>query len=131
MKKLFAFALAAALALSLAACRGSGEAEEATTPTSTGQNKIRQIDEQLQGTWIDAETDNLVIKWTFNDGNYVIDIYVNGERRDNHMTGTYAIGAETIETVHSNGVKGAIPYSIIDGILSLGEDDDPMYKEET
>lgn len=86
---------------------------------TTEKSRAQEIDEQLQGTWVDESDNGTTMIWTFYNGRYVMDFYKNGVRCDFHIAGFYAIGQETIETI--NDVKGAIPYSFEDGELILGE----------
>ena len=39
---------------------------------------VAQIDEQLAGTWISYDSDTDISKWTFYEGKYVVDSYVDG-----------------------------------------------------
>ena len=41
---------------------------------------VEQIDEQLAGTWISYDSDTSISKWTFFEGKYVVDSYVDGRK---------------------------------------------------
>ena len=93
---------------------------------------VEQVDEQLTGTWISSDSDKVMSKWTFFDGKYVVDTYVNGEKLANSTVGTYSIGAEAIHTVttdQKNNVEGSIPYSFDEGKLALHGANGDLIKE--
>ena len=61
-------------------------------------------------------------KWTFHNGMYVVDTYVNGNKIENSTVGTYAIGSDAIHTVTSDqkvNVEGSIPFTFENGKLVL------------
>jgi len=97
------------------------------TFTACGNNAaekplVEQIDEQLAGTWISYDSATVLSKWTFFDGRYVVDTYVNGKKIDNASIGTYFIGTESIHTITADqkkNVEGSIPFSFKDGNLAL------------
>ena len=83
---------------------------------------MEQIDEQLTGTWISNDSDKVISKWTFYDGKYVVDTYVDGKKLDNSTVGTYSIGTDSIHTITSDqkkNVEGSIPFSFKNGKLIL------------
>ena len=83
---------------------------------------VEQIDEQLAGTWISNDSDKVISKWTFYDGKYVVDTYVNGKKLDNSTVGTYSVGADSIHTITADqkkNVEGSIPFSFENGKLIL------------
>lgn len=94
---------------------------------------VQQIDEQLTGTWISIDSDTVMSKWTFYDGRYVVDTYVNGEKIPNSGVGTYTIGSDAIHTVttdQKNNVEGSIPFSYVDGKLMLHGSNGDLQKEK-
>lgn len=94
---------------------------------------VEQIDEQLAGTWISYDTDTDISKWTFYEGKYVVDSYVDGRKLDNSTVGTYSIGSEAIHTVTADqkrNVEGSIPFSFDDGKLKLHGANGDLQKEE-
>ena len=111
MKKCYLL-LAFVFLLLLSAC-GSKEPEKPL---------VEQIDEQLTGTWISYDSVNVYSKWTFYDGKYVAETYVNGELIPNSVVGVYSIGTEAIKTVttdQSRNVEGSIPFTFENGKLML------------
>ena len=83
---------------------------------------VEQIDEQLAGTWISYDSDTDISKWTFYEGKYVVDSYVDGRKLDNSIVGTYSIGSEAIHTVTADqkrNVEGKIPFTFDNGKLEL------------
>jgi len=99
----------------------------------TDRPLVEQIDEQLVGTWISNDSDTVMSKWTFFEGKYVVDTYVNGKKIDNSTVGTYSIGTESIHTVTSdqkNNVEGSIGFSFNDGRLMLYGATGVLEKEE-
>ena len=110
MKRIF-FLLATTI-LMLVACGN-------TDPT---ESIAEQIDKQLTGTWISYDSDIVRSEYTFLDGKYVSDTYVNGEKLDNSSLGTYFVGVDAIHTVTSDqkdSVEGSIPFSFENGELKL------------
>lgn len=117
-KKILALILCAVMLLSLCAC-GKASVEK----TSAEEKPlIEQIDEQLAGTWVSYNSDTVMSKWTFHDGKYVVDTYVDGNKIDNSTVGTYAIGSDAIHTLTADqkvNVEGSIPFTFENGILVL------------
>ena len=96
--------------MSLCAC-GKTPIEKSNEPE---KSLTEQIDEQLTGTWISQTSDTVVSRWTFYNGMYVVDPYVNGNKIENSTVGTYAIGSDAIHTVTSDqkvNVEGSIPFT--------------------
>lgn len=94
---------------------------------------VEQIDEQLAGTWISYDSDKVISKWTFYDGNYVCDTYVDGKKLDNSSVGTYSIGSEAIHTITADqkrNVEGKIPFSFDNGKLELHGANGEVKKEK-
>ena len=117
-KKILALILCAVMLLSLCAC-GKASVEK----TSAEEKPlVEQIDEQLAGTWVSYNSDTVMSKWTFHDGKYVFDTYVDGNKIDNSTVGTYAIGSDAIHTLTADqkvNVEGSIPFTFENGILVL------------
>ena len=117
-KKVLALILCAVMLLSLCAC-GKASVEK----TSAEEKPlVEQIDEQLAGTWVSYNSDTVMSKWTFHDGKYVVDTYVDGNKIDNSTVGTYAIGSDAIHTLTADqkvNVEGSIPFTFENGILVL------------
>ena len=117
-KKILALILCAVMLLSLCAC-GKASVEK----TSAEEKPlVEQIDEQLAGTWVSYNSDTVMSKWTFHDGKYVVDTYVDGNKIDNSTVGTYAIGSDAIHTLTADqkvNVEGIIPFTFENGILVL------------
>ena len=100
----------------------STENEQDNVAEEHNKNVVEQIDEQLTGSWISYDADDFYCKWTFYNGNYVVESYLNGEKLDNPTIGTYFIGTESIHTItvdQQNNVEGAIPFTYKDGTLVL------------
>ena len=118
MKKIIALILCAVMLLSLCAC-GKASVEK----TSAEEKPlVEQIDEQLAGTWVSYNSDTVMSKWTFHDGKYVVDTYVDCNKIDNSTVGTYAIGSDAIHTLTADqkvNVEGSIPFTFEIGILVL------------
>lgn len=117
-KKVLALILCAVMLLSLCAC------SKASVEKTSAEEKplIEQIDEQLTGTWVSYNSDTVMSKWTFHDGKYVVDTYVDGNKIDNSTVGTYAIGSDAIHTLTADQkvtVEGSIPFTFENGILVL------------
>lgn len=94
---------------------------------------VEQIDEQLAGTWISYDSDTSISKWTFFEGKYVVDSYVDGRKLDNSSVGTYSIGSEAIHTVTADqkrNVEGKIPFSFDNGKLELHGANGDLKKEK-
>lgn len=111
----FGMILIAINLVSLTACAKNNEPE-------SEKSKIECINEQLEGTWTSQDATNVYSKWTFYDGKYVVDTYVNGKKLDNSTVGTYFIGENSIHTLTSdqvNNVEGEIPFTYENGILIL------------
>jgi len=132
MKKALILVLAVLMCISFCACgkKQTTETNESLIPPSepiespSAPNKplVVQVNEQLTGTWISYDSDDMMSKWTFFNGNYVVDTYINGEKIDNSVVGTYAIGVDSIHTFtidQKNNVEGHIPFTFIDGNLQL------------
>lgn len=117
-KKILALILCAVMLLSLCAC-GKASVEK----TSAEEKPlVEQIDEQLAGTWVSYNSDTVMSKWTFHDGKYVVDTYVDGNKIDNSTVGTYTIGSDAIHTLTADQkitVEGSIPFTFENGILVL------------
>ena len=117
-KKILALILCAVMLLSLCAC-GKASVEK----TSAEEKPlVEQIDEQLAGTWVSYNSDTVMSKWTFHDGKYVVDTYVDGNKIDNSTVGTYTIGSDAIHTLTADqkvNVEGSIPFTFENGILVL------------
>ena len=121
MKKCFLL-LAFVFLLLLSAC-GSKEPEKPL---------VEQIDEQLTGTWISYDSEIVYSKWTFYDGKYVAETYVNWERIPNSVVGMYSIGTEAIQTVttdQTRNVEGSIPFTFENGKLILHGANGDLVKE--
>ena len=117
-KKVLALILCAVMLLSLCAC------SKASVEKTSAEEKplVEQIDEQLAGTWVSYNSDTVMSKWTFHDGKYVVDTYVDGNKIDNSTVGTYAIGSDAIHTLTADqkvNVEGSIPFTFENGILVL------------
>lgn len=139
MRKGLLSLLVIAILLSMCACREDMENDLSTTSDNSdsymdqgisintlveGKAKSipEQIDVQLQGIWISHSSDDVYSKWTFYNGNYVVDTYVSGNKLDNSTIGIYAIGSEAIHTItidQENAVEGHIPYTFTDNNLEL------------
>ena len=94
---------------------------------------VEQIDEQLAGTWVSYDSDTYVSKWTFYEGKYVVDTYVDGRKQDNSIVGTYSIGSEAIHTVTADqkrNVEGKISFTFDNGKLELHGANGDLIKEE-
>ena len=94
---------------------------------------VEQIDEQLAGTWISYDSDTVISKWTFYDGKYVCDTYVDGKKLDDSTVGTYSIGSEAIHTITADqkrNVEGKIPFSFDNGKLELHGANGEVKKEK-
>ena len=94
---------------------------------------VEQIDEQLAGTWISYDSDQVISKWTFYDGNSVWDTYVDGKKLDNSSVGTYSIGSEAIHTITADqkrNVERKIPFSFDNGKLELHGANGEVKKEK-
>ena len=117
-KKILALILCAVMLLPLCAC-GKASVEK----TSAEEKPlVEQIDEQLAGTWVSYNSDTVMSKWTFHDGKYVVDTYVDGNKIDNSTVGTYTIGSDAIHTLTADqkvNVEGSIPFTFENGILVL------------
>lgn len=114
--------LTLAMLLALSAC-GSKEPEKPL---------VEQIDEQLTGTWISYDSEIVYSKWTFYDGKYVAETYVNGEKIPNSVVGMYSIGTEAIQTVttdQTRNVEGSIPFTFENGRLMLHGANGDLVKE--
>ena len=112
-RRRLALLLIVVLMMSLCAC-GKTPIEKSNEP--------EKLDEQLAGTWISQTSDTVVSKWTFHNGMYVVDTYVNGNKIENSTVGTYAIGSDAIHTVTSDqkvNVEGSIPFTFENGKLVL------------
>lgn len=99
----------------------------------TDKPLVELVDEQLAGTWISYDADNVVSKWTFYDGKYVCDTYVDGEKLGNSTVGTYSIGTEAIHTITADqkkNVEGKIPFSFENHKLELHGANGDLQKEE-
>lgn len=117
------------LTISLCAC-GKASVEKSNEPE---KSLTEQIDEQLAGTWISQTSDTVVSRWTFHNGMYVVDTYVNGNKIENSTVGTYAIGSDAIHTVTSDqkvNVEGSIPFTFEDGKLVLNGAVGTLEKEQ-
>ena len=80
------------------------------------------MEEQLQGTWTCIGNTDVYSKWSFLNGNYVCETYVNGEKLEGADIGTYVIGTDEILTITSdqdNSIEGSIPYFYENGVLTL------------
>ena len=94
---------------------------------------VERVDEQLTGTWISYDSETYISKWTFHDGKYVADTYVDGEKLGNSTVGTYSIGTEAIHTITADqkkNVEGSIPYSFVNGKLELHGANGDLQKEK-
>ena len=83
---------------------------------------VEQIDDQLTGTWISCSSDSVIQKYTFYDGRYIAEVYIDGQKIDNPTIGTYTIGTDAIHTVtidQANIVEGSIPFSYENDVLEL------------
>ena len=142
MRRTIAWILALAAAFALCACgTGQPEKENAAEPTPAEESpaeepaktELEMISEQLQGEWKSVDAENVYTIWTFYQGSYVADTYVNGEKIPNSVVGNYAIGADAIHTVtidQEKNVEGAIPYTFTDGVLVLHGANGDLTKEK-
>lgn len=110
--------------MTFAGCGNQDTTSEASSTTEVKKqlSQAEQVDELLQGTWKSIDADNVYSLWTFHDGSYVCDTYVNDEKLDNSSMGTYSIGSDAIHTLTSdqkNNVEGSIPFTFNNGELSL------------
>jgi hypothetical protein len=125
LKKIISVIMVLALMISLSACGNStktGLKTEDYENNKKEENILDLVDEQLQGTWISYDSENVYSKWSFHNGQYVVDTYLNGEKLDNSTVGTYSIGTDAIHTVtidQKNNVEGSISYEYTDGVLVL------------
>ena len=130
MKKIICFMLVLCLIISLLCCCSSKNNANQVTEKS----QIELVDEQLQGTWIAGEGTSYVEKYSFSDGNYVCETYVNGEKLENDTIGSYVVGTDAIHTLTSdqeNNVEGSIPYTFENEVLSLfPQNGATMYKDK-
>ena len=116
--------------LALTSC-GSNENEKNIEITvddeesASSENSVfdsEEVEALLQGDWISYDSDSVYSLWTFSDGNYVANTYVDGKQAGGATEGTYTIEADAIYTAttnQSNTVEGSIPYHIEDGALVL------------
>jgi hypothetical protein len=84
------------------------------------KNLLDLVDEQLQGTWVSYDSDTVYSEWSFHNGQYVVDTYVNGEKLNNSTVGTYTIGTDAIHTVtidQKENVEGSISYEYTDELI--------------
>ena len=128
-RRWLALLLTAVLMMSLCAC-GKAPVEKSNEPE---KSLTEQIDEQLAGTWISQTSDTVVSRWTFHNGMYVVDTYVNGSKIENSTVGTYAIGSDAIHTVTSDqkvNVEGSIPFIFENGKLVLNGAVGTLEKEQ-
>ncbi len=115
MKRAITIILALVMVLSLAACGGTN----APTPT---ESRVEQIERALQGTWRAELPNGNYTFYTFYDGKMLAELYVNGKKIENVQHCDYRIGTEAIYTVttdQDNIVEGHIPFTFVDGILTL------------
>ena len=136
MKKLISFIFTIILCLSLAACSESEAVksdENLIESSDTTKTLVEQINDQLTGTWTSNSSDSVIQKWTFHDGKYVVDVYIDGELLDNSTVGTYSIGEAEIHTItidQKNNVEGSIPFTFKNGILVLHGASGDLTKEK-
>lgn len=88
-------------------------------PITEQKNQIEQVEEQLQGTWTCIDDTDVYSKWSFSNGNYVCETYVNGKKIEHPDTGIYTIGPDAILTVNLDNLEGSIPYVFDNGVLTL------------
>ncbi len=145
MKKLMVILLLCSISiLALSACGSSGSTdsieknaeENAVEEPEEEMMQLEQIDAQLQGIWITEHSDSDFTEvWTFYNGSYVVDSYMDGEELENALIGTYAIGADAIHTVtvdQEKNVEGSIPYTFENGVLTLiPKSGESVYKADT
>lgn len=102
-----------------------------TACENSNNSDMENIEEQLTGTWISQDSDNVYSKWTFYDGKYVVEMYVDEKKIDNTIVGTYFIGADSIQTITETGnTKGNIPYLFENGKLELIGANGTLTKDE-
>ena len=115
-KTIFLFLILAAVLLS--ACGKSAEPQQ---PAET-KSEIQLVSEALEGSWKSIDRENIYSIWTFHNGQYVVETYIDGELLPNSTLGSYRIGTEAIHTMtedQENKVEGRIPYTFSDGVLEL------------
>lgn len=86
------------------------------------KSRIELVNEQLQGTWISIDAENFYSKWSFLNGYYVCESYLDEKLMENPTLGVYVIGTEAIYTLtidQDNRVEGSIPYVFENGTLTL------------
>ncbi len=94
---------------------------------------LNLIEHQLEGRWRSDDAENVYSIWTFHNGSFVVDTFVNGEKIENSTIGTYAIGTDAIHTViidQENKVEGSIPFTIAEHTLVLCGANGTLSKEE-
>ena len=132
MKKVLVVILALVLVLSLAACgSGSKETTKSASPQAT-ESELDQVDAQLQGKWKSIDSSTVYSIWTFTNGSYTVDTYVNGELLPNSTFGSYTIDNSAIHTVvesQEEQVEGSIPYTFSDGVLTLNGSNGGLTKQ--
>ena len=121
MKRVLFISLIVCLSVSLVACSSENQ-----------KSKVEIVAEQLTGTWISNDSKNVFSKWTFIDGTYTLEIFVDGNKKKNPNYGTYRIGDESIYTIQhgDQAVTGEIPYTVDDGILHLHGANGDLTKEK-
>ncbi len=127
--------------LSFCACASTSvvEAKEESAVIIKEEEEITlvaQIDKQLEGTWVTPTQSTAqgpyYDRYTFHNGNYVAEWYLNGELQKNPTIGTYVIGTEAIYTVtidQDNIVEGDIPFTFDNGTLELHGKSGELTKE--
>lgn len=138
IKKWLTYLLLFAALLCLCACGSKAkiEGDDSSVEEQHGKSEkidLSQIAEQLQGSWKSTDSDNVYTIWTFYDGSYVADTYVNGKKIPNSTIGTYAIGVDSIHTVtvdQEKNVEGSIRYTFTDGVLTLNGANGDLIKEK-
>lgn len=131
MKRAITLLLALSMLLVLCACGGSPEADAPEAAEETAEPLVLQIDKQLQGSWEGFSKDGKLREvYTFCNGTYIDDRYLQGEWTGKPSVGLYAIGMESIQVVtqDQNDIsEGQLTYTFEDGNFVLcSYDGDPL-----
>ena len=89
--------------------------------TEVKANATQDIDEQLQGTWVEEEVvDRLTVSYTFAGGRFTYIYDYKDDAYDKELEGSYAIGDKTITLTYDElTITETLSYYFKDGVLSL------------